>query len=235
TTTHGHLHHNGRTDHQLKIRGHRIEPTEIEAVLTEHPGVSRAVVVARDSRAESGGRYLAAYVVPKDPVDRLDPMAGSAAAADGAAAVLPGSGAVSGPELRAHAAGRLPEYMVPAVVTMLERLPLTPNGKLDSAALPEPEFSGGTYRAPRTAREEVLCALFAEVLGAERIGLDDDFFACGGHSLLATQLVSRIRTELKADVPIRTLFEAPTVAALTDRWQDMAASARKPLRKMIER
>ncbi|MFD7550916.1 amino acid adenylation domain-containing protein [Streptomyces sp. NPDC059816] len=241
TTTHGHLHHNGRTDHQLKIRGHRIEPAEIEAVLTEHPGVSRAVVVARDSRAENGGRYLAAYVVPTDQVDRLDPVdrpdpaAGSVAAANGAAAVLPGSAAVSGPELRAHAAGRLPEYMVPAVVVTLERLPLTPNGKLDSAALPEPEFSGETYRAPRTPREEVLCALFAEVLGTERIGLDDDFFACGGHSLLATRLVSRIRTELKADVPIRTLFEAPTVAALTDRWQDLAASARKPLRKMIER
>src|SRR5262249_55857757 len=123
--------------------------------------------------------------------------------------------------LRSQLAARLPDYMVPAAVVVLERLPLTPNGKLDRRALPVPERTGGAgYRAPRTPQEAVLCALYAEVLGVERVGIDDDFFALGGHSLLATRLISRVRASLAVEVAIRTLFEAPSVAALADRLRE---------------
>ncbi|MEV5645596.1 amino acid adenylation domain-containing protein [Streptomyces flaveolus] len=116
--------------------------------------------------------------------------------------------------LRERLAGRLPEFMMPADIVVLDRLPLTENGKVDRAALPEPDPVGGEHRAPRTPREEELAALFAEVLGMDRIGIDDDFFACGGHSLRLTRLVWRIHEKLGVDVPIRTVFQYPTVAAL---------------------
>ncbi|MFI9247545.1 phosphopantetheine-binding protein [Streptomyces sp. NPDC053086] len=125
--------------------------------------------------------------------------------------------------------------MIPAAFVTLAELPLTPNGKLDRSALPRPEFGGDEYRAPRSPRERTLCALFAEILGAERIGLDDDFFVLGGHSLMATRLAARVRAEMGVEIPMRILFTAPTVAELTARWDEMSASTRKPLRRMTER
>nr|WP_162562064.1 non-ribosomal peptide synthetase [Salinispora mooreana] len=128
---------------------------------------------------------------------------------------------------------RLPEYMVPTMIVPISSLPLTPNGKLDRGALPVPEYADTSqYRAPRNNREQVLCGLFAEVLGVERVGIDDDFFTMGGHSLLATRLISRIRTELNIDIPIRQLFEARTVAELSERSASLAGPVRPRLRRM---
>ncbi|QIS03832.1 amino acid adenylation domain-containing protein [Nocardia brasiliensis] len=198
----GELEFVGRSDDQVKIRGFRIEPGEVETALAQHPSVARAVVVAHDTG--SGGKRLIGYVVAA--VDRLD-----------AAAV------------RAFVAGRLPDYMVPAAVVVLDRVPLTANGKLDRAALPVPELvSAMPYRAPRSAREQALAELFGEVLGRDRVGVDDSFFELGGHSLLATRLISRIRVVLGVEVPIRAVFDAPTVARLVTRL-DPAARVRPAL------
>lgn len=141
----------------------------------------------------------------------------------------------SADNLAGYMGAQLPEYMVPSAFVALERIPLMPNGKVDRAALPKPEFGGQEYRGPRARQEEVLCGLYEEVLGLQRVGIDDDFFAIGGHSLLATRLVSRIRAVLKVEIPIRMLFEAPSVAALTARWHEFRRSARTPLRRMSER
>ncbi|MGA4839088.1 amino acid adenylation domain-containing protein [Streptomyces sp. G45] len=184
-TADGQIEYVGRGDSQVKVRGFRIEPGEVEAALVAHPGVAQGAVVAQGA----ADKRLVAYVVPVE-------------------------GAVDVTELRAFLGGRLPEFMVPSAFVVLERLPLAPNGKLDRRALPEPEFTGTVYRAPRTPQEEALCGLFAEVLGLERVGIDDNFFTVGGHSLLATRLVSRIRTTLGAEIPIRVVFESPTVAEL---------------------
>jgi amino acid adenylation domain-containing protein len=193
----------GRADAQVKLRGFRIEPGEIEAALTARPGVSQAAVIARPDG--SGGQRLIGYVV----------------AASGA--VLDTAG------LRA-ALSQLPDYMVPSALVVLERLPLTPNGKLDRRALPEPELgSAHSHRAPRTPQEAILCSLFAEVLGVERVGVDDNFFERGGHSLLATRLISRIRATLNVEVAIRSLFEAPSVEALAQRLSSEAEASRPPL------
>src|SRR3979411_813882 len=132
--------------------------------------------------------------------------------------VAAGDAAPDAAVLRAHLGQSLPEHMVPSAFVVLDRLPLTPNGKLDRGALPAPEQrSGAVRRVPRTPQEEILCALFAEVLGLERVGIDDNFFALGGHSLLATRLISRIRSTLDVELAIRSLFEAPTVEALVQR------------------
>jgi len=203
----GQLEYTGRSDRQVKIRGYRIEPGEVEAALTAHPAVAQAVVIAREGRSASGGVQLVAYVVPAEH-DKTD--------IDG---------------WRGFVAGRLPEYMVPASLVVLDVLPLTPNGKVDHGALPEPEFGSDAYRAPRTGQEEILARFFAELLGQDRIGIDDNFFDRGGHSLLVFLLVNQIRTELNAEIDLRMFFENPTVAA-ADTWLISTMQARPELRPM---
>jgi amino acid adenylation domain-containing protein/non-ribosomal peptide synthase protein (TIGR01720 family) len=193
----------GRADQQMKIRGFRVEPAEIEAVLTAHPLVAHAAVVAREDGA--AGLQLVAYAVP----------------APGASPALS--------DLRRHLAERLPEYMVPAAFVMLDALPLTHNGKLDRSALPAPQREGQAYRAPRSPSEEILCNLFAEILGLPRVGIDDHFFMLGGHSLMATRLISRARACLGVELAIRTIFEAPTVAELAERARRGSGIARATL------
>ncbi|HYR08117.1 MAG TPA: amino acid adenylation domain-containing protein, partial [Longimicrobium sp.] len=180
----------GRLDAQVKVRGFRIELGEIETVLRRHEGVADCVVVARED--VPGDRRLVAYVVGDGMLD-LDVDA-----------------------LRSHLRRSVPEYMVPAAFVVLRSLPLTPNGKVDRRALPAPELAGEEerYVAPRTPAEEVLAGIWAEVLRVERVGVEDDFFALGGHSLLATRVVSRVRQLFAVELPLRVLFEGPTVAEL---------------------
>ncbi|WP_445529273.1 amino acid adenylation domain-containing protein, partial [Streptomyces cyslabdanicus] len=201
----GQLEFVGRVDDQVKIRGFRVEPGEIEAVLTEHEDVSQATVVVRAD--ESGESRLAAYLVP---------VSGRTVPAVDA--------------LRAHAAARLPDYMLPAVFVPLDTLPLTPNGKVDRGALPAPDFTAlVTRQGPRTPQEEILCGLFAEMLNLPSVGVHDNFFELGGHSLHATRVVSRIRSVFEVELPLRELWEAPTVAELVGRIGG-AAGARATLR-----
>ncbi|MFR9755701.1 amino acid adenylation domain-containing protein, partial [Streptomyces sp. TR06-5] len=201
----GRLEFAGRADDQVKIRGFRVEPGEIEAVLASHEDLSQVTVVARED--ESGEKRLVAYLValsgrPVPPVDAL----------------------------RDHAGSRLPDYMIPAAFVPLDALPLTPNGKVDRKALPAPDFSAMvTRQGPRTPQEEILCGLFAEMLNLPSVGVHDDFFELGGHSLHATRVVSRIRSVFEVELPLRELWEAPTVAELVERIGG-AAGAQAPLR-----
>ncbi|MGC5562270.1 non-ribosomal peptide synthetase [Streptomyces sp. FR-108] len=215
--TAGRLDHVGRREGQVRIHGARFEPAEIEEALSEHPGVAQSVVVAGADR--SGQRRLVAYVVPAD-----------GGAADGAAArdirARP-----SADELRRFAAAALPEFMVPSVFTVLDRLPVTAGGRVDLAALPEPEFGDGRYRAPRNRTERVLAEAFADVLEMDRVGIDEDFFDLGGNSLRAIRLVGLIRAELDLEVSIRTLFAARTITGLLDIREGLARSNRPALRR----
>jgi amino acid adenylation domain-containing protein len=189
----GELEYLGRLDTQVKIRGFRIEPGEIEAALRRSEGVADCVVVAREDAP--GEKRLVAYVV----------------------------GGVEAGVLREHLRRELPEYMLPAAFVPLERLPLTASGKLDRRALPAPDFASeeGRYAAPRTPAEEVLAGIWAEVLRLERVGVEESFFEMGGHSLLATRVVSRVREVFGVQLPLRALFEGPTVAELAGRVEEM--------------
>ncbi|MYV71740.1 AMP-binding protein, partial [Streptomyces sp. SID2131] len=183
----------GRSDHQIKIGGFRVEPGEVEAVLSEHPAVGTAAVLAREDAP--GTVRLVAYVVPEDPR-------------------RPPADADLGRALRGHIAEHLPPYMVPSAVVVLPELPLTANGKLDRAALPSPAVTGDTAgEGPRTDREKTLCALFADVLGVADVGIDDGFFDLGGDSIMSIQLVARARRAGLA-LTVRDVFEHRTVAAL---------------------
>ena len=185
----GQLDYLGRADEQVKIRGYRIECGEVQAALAGLDGVDQAVVIARQDRP--GDKRLVGYV----------------------------TGTADPAEVRAALAQRLPAYMVPAAVVVLEGLPLTVNGKLDAGALPAPEYQdiGGGYRAPAGPVEEILAGLYAQILGVERVGVDDSFFDLGGDSLLAMRLVGAINSGLDAGLSVRTVFEAPTVAQLATR------------------
>jgi amino acid adenylation domain-containing protein len=209
----------GRIDHQVKIRGYRIELGEIEAVLSHHPAVREAVVLARDDAPEENDevqnqksktrsepsrsienlksdKRLVAYVVPRQ------------------------EGSLTVNELRSFLKEKLPEYMAPSAFVFLEGLPLTPNGKIDRRGLPAPPElrpeTGEVYVAPRTPVEEMTSGIWAEVLKLEKVGIHDNFFDLGGHSLLATQIVSRLREALRVDLSLRALFERPTVVGLSD-------------------
>jgi amino acid adenylation domain-containing protein len=185
----------GRTDAQVKVRGYRVEPGEIEARLVEHPAVREAVVVAREDSA--GDRRLVAYYLADEPV------------------------AVQA--LKAHVAERLPEHMVPAACVWMQAYPRTPSGKTDRAALPAPgsdAYATRGYEAPAGETEEALAEIWADLLGVERVGRHDDFFQLGGHSLLATRLVFRIRREMDVEISVSDVFEKPGLSLLAQQLLD---------------
>ncbi len=201
-TARGDIEYVGRADGQVKLRGFRIEPAEIENTLLADPDVRAACVLVREDIP--GDRSLVAYLATA-PGTRPDEAA------------------------LARRVGRtLPAYMVPSAFVLLDALPLNANGKVDRRALPAPRAATATGRAPRTAYEEVLAGLFADVLGVESVGIDDNFFSLGGHSLLATRLTGRVRAALGAELAMRTLFDHPTVAALASAL-DTTATARPAL------
>jgi amino acid adenylation domain-containing protein/non-ribosomal peptide synthase protein (TIGR01720 family) len=194
----GNIEYLGRVDNQVKIRGFRIELGEIEAVLSQLGNVQGScAIVCEDNR---GDKRLVAYIVPKQEQT------------------------LKVSEVRRFLKEKLPEYMVPSAIVILDALPLTPNGKLDRRGLPAPDLQSqlsDKYVAPRNPIEEMLALIWAQVLKVELVGIHDNFFELGGHSLLATQLVSRVRTSLKVELPLRSLFAAPTIAELSQTIQQL--------------
>src|SRR6266516_3752451 len=199
----------GRADDQVKVRGFRIELGEIEAVLNQHPAVRQVVVVAREDRP--GDKSLVAYFVSAHETE------------------------LSVTELRDYIKGKLPDYMMPSAFVALEELPLTPNGKVNRRALPAPDFTANkdSYVPPRTKDEELLAGIWADVLRLETVGVEDNFFELGGHSLLATQVISRIRQTFQVQLPLRALFEAPTVAGLCENIASALHDGSAPLSPVI--
>ncbi len=229
----GQLEFLGRVDHQVKLRGFRIELGEIAAVLEQHPQVEIAVVIQRTDTPSDP--RLVAYVVPQ---------LGNSPRQESASAALSASAAELPSTLRSFLATRLPGYMLPAAIVVLEAFPRTPNGKIDRAALPVPAASQslGTHAivAPRTPREAELVAIWAEVLGLATtdIGVEHNFFELGGHSLLATQLIHRVRTRYQIDVPLQSFFNAPTVAQLAvllDQQQTATPPRNRPAIRALPR
>ncbi len=200
----GVLEFGGRADDQVKIRGFRVEPGEVDAVLAAHPGIDQAITIPRHDHA--GHQHLIGYVTAAGNAG-LDPQA-----------------------VRRELAGVLPDFMVPTALVVLDALPLTPNGKVDRAALPDPDdqlSTGG--RQSRSAAEEILCGLFAEVLDVPAVTIDDSFFDRGGHSLIAIRLINKIRSALGTELELRDVFETPTVAALAGRLRAGSAARRRLL------
>lgn len=197
----GNIEFHGRRDHQVKVRGVRIELGEIESVLKTNPAIRQAVVVPVDDA--HGGKQLVVYLVAE-----VNPPAMN--------------------ELRSFLRRKLPDYMVPSAFVMLDSLPLNASGKIDRLALPAPDQKGATaeaeFVAPRTPVEEVLATIWAETLGRDRIGVNDDFFSLGGHSLLVAKIVARVSDALHVELPMRTLFEASTVAALATEVEKLSSS-----------
>src|SRR6185312_6654018 len=201
----------GRLDDQVKIRGFRVEPGEIETLLAKHPAVAAAAVVARE-RAP-GDKVLVAYVVRR-----------AGAPAEVAA-------------LRAFLGGQLPDYMVPTAFVELPALPLAPSGKVDRRALPAPDAGllarDAAFVPPATEAEKVAAEIWSELLGAPRVGLDDNFFHLGGHSLLAARLVARVRARTTLELPLRALFERPTLRGWVDSMAE-AAGGRAVLEEIAQ-
>ncbi|MFN6567973.1 amino acid adenylation domain-containing protein [Dendronalium sp. ChiSLP03b] len=210
----GKIEYLGRIDNQVKIRGFRIELGEIEAALSQHPHIQVSCVIAREDIP--GDKHLVAYIVPQPQVTPTISI------------------------LRSFLKEKLPEYMVPSAFVILESLPLTPNGKIDRRALPAPQASSelsDKYVAPRTPIEEILAVIWQQVLKVELVGRHDNFFELGGHSLLATQFISRVRTRLKVEISLQSLFAAPTIAQLAPliqqlQQQDIELSAPPILRRV---
>ena len=197
----------GRMDNQVKIRGYRIELGEIEAVLTKHPTVKDCVVVACEREAQSA-KNLVGYVVPRE------------------------HSVLSVTELRRYLKEKLPEYMIPSSFVVLEALPLMPNGKVDRNRLPPPDGTRppltGEFVSPRTEIEELIAQTWREVLKIENVGIYDNFFELGGHSLLATQIVARLQEAFNKDVPLRVLFDAPTIAELAQELETIIRDGHAP-------
>ena len=198
----GSIEFKGRTDEQVKVRGFRIEPGEIESALSEHEGVKEAIVVAFEERGEEmgGEKRLATYII---------------------------AGQEGGPsisELRSYLKERLPDYMIPSAFVYLDVLPLTNNGKVDRRALPAPDAErpalAEAFLAPRSVVEEMLASIWSDVLGGVRVGVNDNFFELGGHSLLATQVISRVREAFGIEIALRSLFEQPTVGELAETIEE---------------
>ncbi len=190
----------GRIDEQVKIRGYRVEPAEVDSALRRHAGVREAITIAH--AVPGGETRLIAYCA-----------IGDRAAEEG---------------LRGHVAEWLPEYMLPAAIVVVEELPRTPSGKIDRLALPDPDLvsaDGADYVAPRTPLEEAVAAIWAQVLGVPKVGVEDDFFALGGHSLLATQVVAQVRSDFAVELPLHSLFTYPTVTSLAAEIVGMMSDA----------